>query len=410
MKYNVLKPQYFNKFKCIGSNCEDSCCAEYWDIFVDRKTYKKYMKTKNDEIGKELKDNIKRNRKSSSDYNYALFKLNDGKCAFLNDDKLCSIYINYGEDYMCNTCKEYPRIYSYVNGIIQKSLTLSCIEAARIVLLDKNIMEFDMGIEQFDVSNIVVTKKIDSKNSKNITEKYFDELRSFCIGLIQNRKFSIEERLIILGLFLSKLNNNKDEVGVVERLINEYEVNIDKGYYDNLSEKIDITKTMRTQFSILYNLGSNIVGVKLLYDKRYIEIIESMMKGFEIKKNDLENSIKIFIDIYENIYKDFIKEYEYIYENYLVNYMFTYLFPYDEHGSISEAYMNLVVNFVMIKLNAVGLCAYHKENMDKYKLVDLIQCYSKSILHEGTLNFRIQEYLKSTNQDTINHMILMIGK
>lgn len=409
MEYNVLKPQYFNKFKCIASDCEDSCCVD-WDIFIDRKTYKKYMKIKNNETGKKLKDNIKRNRKSSSDYNYASFILNGGKCAFLNKDRLCDIYINYGENYMCNTCKEYPRIYSYVNATIQKSLTLSCIEAARIVLLDKNIMEFDMDIERFDVSDISISAKIDSENSKNVTEKYFNELRSFSIGLIQNRKFSIEERLTILGLFLSKLNNSKGEVGAVEKLIKEYTVNIDKGYYNNLSEKIDIAKTMRTQFSILYNLGSNIVGVKLLSDKRYIEIIESMMKGFEIKKNDLENSIKIFIDIYENIYRDFIKEYEYIYENYLVNYMFTYLFPYDEHGSISEAYMNLVVNFVMIKLNAVGLCAYHKENMDKYKLVDLIQCYSKSILHEGTLNFRIQEYLKSTNQDTINHMILMIGK
>lgn len=90
--YKVLRPNYFEKFRCIGGDCEETCCAG-WKIDIDRKTYKTYMKCKDVKMRKILERNIKRNRKSKSDHNYASFKLIDGKCVFLNKENLCDIYI-----------------------------------------------------------------------------------------------------------------------------------------------------------------------------------------------------------------------------------------------------------------------------------------------------------------------------
>ena len=39
MKIRV--PEYFKDFKCIASECEDTCCAG-WGIVIDDETYKKY--------------------------------------------------------------------------------------------------------------------------------------------------------------------------------------------------------------------------------------------------------------------------------------------------------------------------------------------------------------------------------
>ena len=39
----VRVPNYFNEFKCIASECEDTCCAG-WEIVIDDETHKRYEK------------------------------------------------------------------------------------------------------------------------------------------------------------------------------------------------------------------------------------------------------------------------------------------------------------------------------------------------------------------------------
>ena len=46
---NFLLPEYIKDFKCVGTNCIDSCCIG-WDIEIDKKTYKKYENSSNKEI------------------------------------------------------------------------------------------------------------------------------------------------------------------------------------------------------------------------------------------------------------------------------------------------------------------------------------------------------------------------
>lgn len=404
--YKVLRPNYFEKFRCVGGDCEETCCGG-WKIDIDRKTYKMYMKCKDVKMRKILENNVIRNRKSKSDHNYASFKLTNGKCIFLNEDNLCDIYIKLGEKSMCYTCKIYPRKYNYVNEVTQQGLTLSCIEAAKLVLMNKETMEFDL-IET-NQKQTLFSKIIKSNTGNNFLENNFEEIREFSIDIVQNRNFSIEERLIIIGLFCKDLNNILENNISVSNLIDKYNDYISKGYYENLLEKINIEKTIDAQLSLLVLLSKNIVFNKVIVHKKYFYNLSEMIKGLKLNDN-IDDCKANFVKVYDKEYKNFICDKEYIYENYLVNYMFNELFPYNVEDNISKSYITLIVNFVMIKLNAIGLCAYYKENMSEYKLVELIQSYSKSMLHEDDLNIRIQEYLKSTNQDTINHMILMIGK
>lgn len=317
------------------------------------------------------------------------------------------IYIKLGEKSMCYTCKIYPRKYNYVNEITQQGLTLSCIEAAKLVLMNKETMEFDL-IET-NQKQTLFSKIIKSNTGNNFLENNFEEIREFSIDIVQNRKFSIEERLIILGLFCKDLNNILENNISISNLINKYNDYISKGYYENILEKINIEKTIDAQLSLLVLLSKNIVFNKVIVHEKYFYNLSEMIKGLKLNDN-IDDCKANFVKVYDKEYKNFICDKEYIYENYLVNYMFNELFPYNVEDNISKSYITLIVNFVMIKLNAIGLCAYYKENMSEYKLVELIQSYSKSMLHEDDLNIRIQEYLKSTNQDTINHMILMIGK
>ena len=235
-KFNVLSIDYYKDFECIGNKCEDNCCKD-WKITIDKKTYNKYKKLPVSDFSKKLNNNINRDRKSKSDKHYAKINLIDKKCPMFSKDGLCEIYLNLGPENMCYTCRTYPRVYNLVDNTIEKCLTVSCIEVARNILLRKNPIEFNLDIvdikEEMDAIKVVNTNK-----GKKINEKCFNEIREFSIGLIQDRRFTIENRLAILGLFINKLNeqcNNKEEV---INLIENYKASIENGVYENLLEKL----------------------------------------------------------------------------------------------------------------------------------------------------------------------------
>lgn len=58
-KLKIVMPDYFKQFKCIGGKCEDSCCIG-WDIDVDEKTFRQYMKLDNEEFNTILAKNMQK--------------------------------------------------------------------------------------------------------------------------------------------------------------------------------------------------------------------------------------------------------------------------------------------------------------------------------------------------------------
>lgn len=409
MKRIVLKPTYFDKFKCIGSDCEDDCC-QGWSINIDKKTYKKYMKS-NSIIKNKLKENIKRNRNSKNEYDYAKVMLDkkNARCPFLTEEKLCEIYIKLGKENMCYLCRQYPRAYSCYNGILQKGLTTACIEVARLVLLNKESIEFDM-VEEDISSDLSIKYNINSRNSFNFLEINFEILREFSIGLIQNRRFSIEERLIILGLLFKDLNKNKFTKNIVENTVNKYINNIENGYYDDLISKLKLDDVIDAQIYLLISLSKKMVNYNKVTIKLYIKDIFDMIEGLGLNGSSYEDVKEKFLYSYNEIYNQFIEDKEYVYENFIVNHMFNECFPYNKDGDIVRVYNELVSKFVVIKLNTIGLCAYYKEDMNIDRFINLIQRFSRSVIHDTSINQIVFNYLEENNQNTINHMILMIGK
>ena len=109
MKQRV--PFYYNEFGCITSKCKDNCCIGGWEIDIDDETYERY----NNMTG-ELKHKILDSITQNEDEEYC-FKLCDGKCPMLDDNGLCEIHKNLGEDYLGVVCKQFPRYSEYYKGI-----------------------------------------------------------------------------------------------------------------------------------------------------------------------------------------------------------------------------------------------------------------------------------------------------
>ena len=122
----TIKPSYFDTFRCIAGNCPDSCCKE-WDVLVDEDKaalYRALPGTLGDRLRQVLKD------EDGETY----MTIENRRCPMWRDDGLCRIQAELGEEALCKTCRDFPRLTHDYGDFVEYGLELSCPEAARIIL------------------------------------------------------------------------------------------------------------------------------------------------------------------------------------------------------------------------------------------------------------------------------------
>ena len=90
-------PRFYSSFRCIANRCEDSCCKD-WDIDIDSKTEAFYQSVQG-ELGEKI-----RRKLVTDDDGERVFRAENGRCPFWNQDMLCDIFIGIGEEHLSETC------------------------------------------------------------------------------------------------------------------------------------------------------------------------------------------------------------------------------------------------------------------------------------------------------------------
>lgn len=399
----ILIPEYLQDFQCIGGACEDTCCAG-WKVTIDKKTYQSYRKVKNPQISDELNRFVKRDRKQNSENNYAKFVLDENeKCQMMLEDGLCSIHKYLGEEFLCNTCAVYPRNLVKVGNTVEKSLTLSCPEAARVVLLREEGLGF---IEMEESQN---TRGYMNKELLLEKHPHFWDLRIFIIQLMQNRQHSIEIRLIILGLFFQRIEklNSLELVEQLPEIINDY-----LGRIDN-SEFIESLLNIEGNLKFQINFARELIQYRLTdgsLSEKYIAILKQILDGLNLDEDKGEFDIEVTLLNYKNSlekhYEPFIRKNEFMLENYIVNYVFKNLVPYD-YNSLFESYMMLVIHFNLIKVHLVGMAA-HQHQLNPNMVVECVQQIAKTIEHHLTYLPSVRDGMEKSGYTTMAHMFVLI--
>ncbi|WFD10037.1 flagellin lysine-N-methylase [Tepidibacter hydrothermalis] len=408
-KRTLLTPQYMKNFKCIGGACEDTCCVG-WGIHIDKETYKKYRNCKDKQMREHLNKNITRQRSNPSNIAYAKIRLDEDKgCPFLSENKLCEIYSNLGEEYLSLTCTDYPRMYNKVNGVIEKSASMSCPEAARLALLNPNVMEFDQIEEHFN-KKVLKGKEINTHktNSSNKIERYFQELRVFTIQILQNREYELWERLIILGLFYQKLDEyiKDDKINEIPELIQSYINDIYSDKYKGVFESIPTQITV--QMELLKELTDDRV-LRGVASDRYMQCLKECLIGImyteEATKEEISQRYKL---AYEKYYNPYMSRHEYILENYLVNYVFKNVFPSSKKDDIFDTYVMMIIHYSMIKMHLIGMAGFYKEKFEDKHVIKLIQAFAKVIEHNESYLENAYKLLKLNGFTTMSYMAILL--
>ncbi len=184
-------PKYCEKFRCIANLCPDSCCRD-WDVVVDDTSFDFYNTAKG-EFGDRL-----RSLMTIDEDGDRIFIRQGEKCPFWNSDMLCDIYINLGENHLCHTCKEFPRITQDYTVFCEHTLSFACPEAARLMLES----DFDTGFATDIPQDLQTDYSTTEMNFLLSARKRTFEILSDC-------KMSLSERLCRLLAFNERVQNLK---------------------------------------------------------------------------------------------------------------------------------------------------------------------------------------------------------
>lgn len=401
-------PKFYKDFRCIGSNCEDTCCQN-WRVYLDKKTYKKYKKYKDDKEIKKLFDKvIKRNKNSFCEADYAIIDIEKGKeCVFLDENKLCSIYTKCGEDFMGNTCKVYPRIYSDMNAFIEAGLELSCPEVCRLALLNQEKMEFDLT--DIDIKNNLFSG-FNFNLFKTKEQNIFWDLRNFSIGLIQNRNYTIDERMMILGIIINDIDLlfKSEYYDKVLKKISDYQYAIDNMEFKDVVKSLDIkTEEQLNLIKEISKLAYKGNESNNSYDKLFNE-------SLELLEYDEENMEKMTLNYKENkelYYKNIIDKKSYILENYIVTIMYNTKFPYSImfNSNLFDNFCAVVMKFAILKFNLISRAKYFGEDISDDKLINIIYKISRNLEHNPKFIMNAIQEMDSKNTKNLAHMIVILN-
>ena len=398
-KYLYFQPEYVSKFKCDGAKCGARCCKE-WTIAIDEASYKNYPPevTEHIEFNSELKQ-------------YVMTLDEKNFCPMLTENNLCRLQLEHGEDFLSMTCATYPRHTFNFGKFFERSLTLTCPVAAELILFQEKPMAFEF---------VEVPEKIHGNGKIQIGQFLVSEellplvleIQIAMISILQVRRFSIDQRLIILGLFLDKLQ----ELAAAQA---------DKQTLMNLIATYESEKFLAKEMPpLLQNFSCNAENF-LLSIMKFIgyalphlrlgdtqKLVDSLEKVFEIIPDESGFvSIKKAITHYENFAdarRTFLEKYSTFLENYLVNELFMNQYPWrfnDE--SITRNFAIFIISYKIFEL--ILFAATHEGFTAKKDLLNMVDWFTSRMDHAKDLRERFFELLKGIDDTFLLMTCLLKG-
>jgi lysine-N-methylase len=395
----VRQPKPFDRFRCIGADCEDTCCVG-WGIPVDQETYDKYQNYPHRIGDKALSSLVEINSARSSTRNFAKIRLEEATCPALHKD-LCSIQQALGESYLPDLCSTYPRVLNAIGNAVERSLDVSCPEAARLVL-DPGATVFHEGSEERLPNRSGSLNLIAGDPNDRLYQ-----IRTLLIELIQERSLQLWQRIVCLGFAIDRLAGV--DLARAVPILENYLKSLRQGSLDGIFTdlKADPAFQMETVLDLVVaRIGTDYTS------PRFLECYKDFMRGLAWTP---ESTMEQLADRYDlssqSIFLPFVRRHEHMLENYLVNYIFGTVFPYrsrlldrkfaidSSRESMRHSFVLLAVHYAIIRAMLIGMAALHRDNLSTHHVVKLVQSYSKTFLHSTSFEAAAIEYLEKNVGD-----------
>ena len=364
----ILQPQYVADFQCDGSQCNAKCCGNKWKISIDVDTYKKYQRIKNPIMRKKILSSIKPST------NRIGFEINFGKgtsCPLLCEDNLCYVQLNLGEEALSNTCKGYPRVVKQVGKYQFRLLSMTCPIAAEKALFYSD----GIDIQQVSIEDDTAAWKL----AANRVEKKSigDDLAAIHVimgglSLLQNDYYTFDQRLVLLGLFLDRVEDCQQDLEAITGVIDYYN---SREFQQDISGLWDNWQYYETAHKQFMN-GT----FKILHQEKQLQSIDPWL--------DSNINYDILYEERNHLVNDCIGN---ILERYWQHEWIFRIFPFALQGSFLHNYFAYVIAYEICQLYIYSTYDLYKSG-DKNDILEILGSFSKMLDHrEDFLNTLVKK-------------------
>lgn len=404
-----IRPTYADSFRCIGSECEDTCCQE-WTIPVDQASYEKYHQLPASPLRSLIDANILVMPEGAKPNSFAKIRMDGANhCPMLTSSGLCGIQLELGESYLPAICAAYPRIHHQIGGIRETALTLSCPEAARLVLLNPELLtqELEIVAEQ-SRAEIIGASPADGSL---VQLSCFWPVRQVVLALIGNRTYPLWQRLFLLGVLCRRLDLiTKGELkrGVAEYLA-DFAAAVAAGSLRAAMESLPLDRA--AQLDIVLRLAGMMLH-RSHVRPRFVECVHAFTAGIGNGPGaTLESLTEDYTYAHDHFYASYFERQPHILENYLVNTIVRCRFPFGKEGAqttMEREYALLTAQFTLMKGFLIGVAGFHRATFSDAAVVHTVQAVSKHFEHHPEFLELTYELLRESQMDGARGLAILL--
>ena len=407
----TLKFNVYDEFSCTGPECGDSCC-KHWRIFLTKREYLDYKKLDCSPELRAVIDSAFKRTKYDSDDHYAVMELKeDGNCPFLGEDRLCMLQKEKGEGTLTIVCSSFPRNWAQIgNDAAVFTLTPTCCHV--VELLMKHPEGLALIEEEYDGKNKWISKNLwtGALSSESPVYPHIWSIKTAQLDILQNRDFSISERLLILGYYTQKvcgyLENSPEKIAQLGTMM------LDKELCENLARSLKPsqpeTQLTARSAEILFKLTE--LGNRVDSGKHLTELVNTMADSVELTYQPNDNGTfecqfnpKKYAENLA-VYRRIEEQRPYITENLLVSLAFGRF-----SGSGEELWADYFSLALMYSFLKTGAAAFLSEGWGDKELAIAINNIVKLIVNANLAkNVTLRDFAEK-GMNSLSHVAFLIG-
>lgn len=452
----LIRPTFAEKFRCIGSACEETCCQE-WNVPIDQATYEKYQNLPDVPLRSLIQSSVKGPEAGAEvpkPATFAKIVMNaENRCPLLSADNLCRIHGECGEEFLSDVCATYPRIVDYVGNVEEKSLAFSCPEAARQVLLNPNLFKADLSgagqtPPQHSHANLLRQEANDTDlrmkvhpaldfqpairlkpgpptelelapglsarqisvpagvMGVNLLLHYFWPIRETVLSLVRNRMYPLWQRLFMLGVFCRRMDSiAKGELNrTVPDFLDDFAASVAAGGLTAAMDKLPVDQ--EAQLDVVLQLAGMLLH-RSNVRPRFVEMVNAFTTGIGNGPNATLQSLTANYSIaHDRYYAPYMAKNPHIMENYLVNTIIRCIFPFgrdaanpETASSMAYQFALLTAQFALMKGLMIGVAGHYRETLSGEHVVQTFQAASKHFEHHPEFLKQAHALLVETQMD-----------
>lgn len=392
-----LRPIYYDNFHCLATGCQHSCCVG-WHISFNKKDYLSLKRQSGSEdLNARMEHGLRRIRKGPLAVHYGEFAMVDGRCPLLREDCLCALQIEKGHEALPYVCRSFPRAEApRPSGYLERSLSPACEAVLKMLWELPDSVEFRSDLLPKEKQGNV------SFELDNSLAEHFQEIRSQCIDILQNRQHPLPQRILLLGLALKELADGEQDVSRWP------------AYAQSLTEKAEQLSGLGNNDTLPMFLSNNL---RLLFslpnaDRQFSTIKAEIAESMKIQIEPDSFLATIPTEPYLTAHIRFQERFErgeYFLENLMVALFFHLCLPdVVSPDRLWKSYVNFCNLYSFYRFMSVMSCREEAFG-DQRELFRLLVFTSRSLIHNNAHQLTLRDEFFQNDSATVAHMAILLS-